>query len=458
MSPYTGDLGGRRLGRTAMSTTELRRAGVLARVAAGTLQLGSAATLMEVSYRQAKRLYRRYRAEGPKGLKHRSAGRASNRATDARTQRRVLALIREKYSGGVDERFGPTLAAEHLASEDGIAVDHETLRRWMLAAGLWSRARKRSPHRRRRARMAHFGELVQLDGSFHPWFEDRGPHSCLLTLVDDATGRSLGRFGAQETIWAAVAILRAWIAEYGIPRALYTDWKNVYVRRPNQEERETGAEPLTQFGRMCAALGIQIIPASSPQAKGRIERNHGTQQDRLVKKLRRQGIADVTRANAFLESAYWRDHNRRFAQAPASPDDFHVAVPRGVQLDQVFRLEEKRTVSNDWVVRYENRLLQLERQSGRPPARSTVLVYEAPDGQIEIRYRDRIMRWTEVAAQPQPDPAKAPVTQGRSAPPAVVRIKPRRVCDDHPWRRSVEEYYRDQQLAKDRRAWTAVNP
>src|SRR5262245_14662509 len=295
-----------------MSTTELRRAGVLAGVAAAPLKLGSGARVMEVSDRQAKRLYRRYRAEGAKGLTHRSAGRASNRASDARTQRRVLALIREKYSGGVDERFGPTLAAEHLASEDGITIDHETLRRWMLAAGLWSRARQRSPHRRRRARMAHFGELVQLDGSFHPWFEDRGPHSCLLTLVDDATGRSLGRFEAQETIWAAVGLLRAWIARYGIPRALYTDWKNVYVRRPNQEERETGAEPLTQFGRMCATLGIQIIPASSPQAKRRIERNHGTHQDRLVKKLQLKGIDDIAAANAFLETAYVAELNRRF--------------------------------------------------------------------------------------------------------------------------------------------------
>lgn len=440
-----------------MSTTELRRAGVLARVAAGTLKLGSAARLMEVSYRQAKRLYRRYRAEGAKGLKHRSAGRASNRATDARTQRRVLALIREKYGGGADERFGPTLAAEHLASEDGITVDHETLRRWMLAAGLWSRARKRSPHRRRRARMAHFGELVQLDGSFHPWFEDRGPHSCLLTLVDDATGRSLGRFGAQETIWAAVGMLRAWIERYGIPRALYTDWKNVYVRRPNQEERETGAEPLTQFGRMCAALGITIIPASSPQAKGRIERNHGTHQDRLVKKLRRKRIADVDAANAFLEADYWADHNRRFAQAPASEEDFHVAVPRRVSLDQVFRLEEKRTVSNDWVVRYDNRSLQIERQSGRPPARSTVLVYEAIDGQLEIRYRGRIMRWTE-AQPPQTAPVPPRTVQRRPAGPRVIRLKPRRVCDDHPWRRSVEQFRIDQQLAADRKAYDAVNP
>jgi hypothetical protein len=413
---------------------------------------------MEVSYRQAKRLYRRYRAEGAKGLKHRSAGRASNRATDARTQRRVLALIREKYSGGVDERFGPTLAAEHLASEDGITVDHETLRRWMLAARLWSRARKRSPHRCRRARMAHFGELVQLDGSFHPWFEDRGPHSCLLTLVDDATGRCLGRFGAQETIWAAVGLLRAWLARYGIPRALYTDWKNVYVRRPNQEERETGAEPLTQFGRMCAALGIKIIPASSPQAKGRIERNHGTHQDRLVKKLRRKRIAEVDAANAFLEAEYWADHNQRFAQAPGSVEDFHMAVPRRVSLDQVFRLEEKRTVSNDWVVRYDNRLLQIERQSGRPPARSTVLVYEAIDGQIEIRYRDRIMRWTEVPSQPQPAPGRPTTVPSRPVGPRVIRLKPRRVCDDHPWRRGAEQFRIDQQLAADRKAYDAVNP
>src|SRR5712671_6446695 len=145
-----------------------------------------------------------------------------------------------------------------------------------------------------------------------------------------------GALGAQETIWSAVGVLRAWIERYGLPKALYTDWKNVYVRPPNQAERVTGAEPLTQFGRMCATLGIQIIPASSPQAKGRIERNHGTQQDRLVKKLRRLGIAAHASANAFLETAYWTDHNARFAQAAASPDDFHVVRPRGLRLDQVF--------------------------------------------------------------------------------------------------------------------------
>jgi transposase len=414
------------------------------RVQAGSLKLGSAAQLLGVSDRQAKRLYRRYRSEGAKGLKHRSVGRPSNRAAAPEMRHRALALIRAKYSGGVDERFGPTLAAEHLASEDQITVDHETLRRWMLDAGLWSRARKRSPHRRRRERKAHFGELVQLDGSFHQWFEQRGPERCLLTLVDDATGRSHGRFSAQETIWAAVAVLRDWIEAHGIPQALYTDWKNVYVRKPTEEERLTETVPLTQFGRMCAHLGIRIIPASSPQAKGRIERNHGTHQDRLVKKLRRKALAEIDTANAFLETEYWADHNRRFARPPASSDDFHVAIPKGMRLDVVFRLEETRTVSNDWVVRYANRYFQLERQSHRPPARSTVQVYEAADGQIDIRYRDRVMRWHEIAAEsllakqttsPQawrPVPLPAP-------PAAPIRGRRPRPSLDHPWRRGHDE-------------------
>ena len=194
-----------------MSARELARVEVLSRVKAGTLRVQSAATVLGVSYRQAKRLLRRYRAEGAKGLKHRSAGRASNHARPVAERAQVLALVREKYSGSAEVRFGPTLAAEHLASEDGLTVHHDTLRRWMLAAGLWSRARKRSPHRQRRERKAHFGELVQLDGSFHDWYETRGPRGCLMNLVDDATGRTLARLGDQETIWAAAEVLRRWI-------------------------------------------------------------------------------------------------------------------------------------------------------------------------------------------------------------------------------------------------------
>lgn len=418
-----------------MSARELTRVEVLSRVKTGTLSLGSAATLLAVSYRQAKRLARRYRAEGAKGLTHRSAGSASNHARPAAERERVLALVRAKYSGPVDVRFGPTLAAEHLASEDRVTVHHDTLRRWMLAAGLWSRARKRSPHRQRRVRKAHFGELVQLDGSFHGWYEGRAPRGCLMNLVDDATGRTLARLGAEETIWAAADVLRRWIEAYGVPLALYTDWKNVYVREPTAAEQARGAVPRTQFGRMCTALGIQLIAASSPQAKGRVERNHGTHQDRLVKKLRRLGIADATAANAFLETTYLPEHNARFAQAPTSAEDFHRRTPGRVALDRAFQLEETRVLSNDWVIRYATRYFQVARQSPLAPARSTVLVREAVTGALEIRYRGRLMRWTEIPA-PAPQPPASPA--GRAAPPTGGRARSRPSAD-HPWRRGYVE-------------------
>lgn len=214
-----------------MSKRELRRVGVLARVASEELKLEDAATILSLSYRQVKRIWRRYEKEGAKGLKHRSAGRRSNRAKPKKFRARVMKLLRKKYSGGVGERFGPTLASEHLASEDNLEVHAETLRRWMLAEGLWSRARKRKQHRERREAKEHFGELVQMDGSFHKWFEDRGPEGCLMNLVDDATATTLGRLGGQETIWAAAGVLRQWIEKYGVPVALYTDWKNIYVQR-----------------------------------------------------------------------------------------------------------------------------------------------------------------------------------------------------------------------------------
>lgn len=425
-----------------MSAKELTRVEVLARVKAGTLTVKSAAVLLRVGYRQAKRLLRRYRAHGAKGLRHGSVGGRSNHAWPATERRRILALVRRKYSGTLDERFGPTLAAEHLASEDGVTVHHDTLRRWMLAAGLWSSTRRRAPHRQRRERKAHFGELVQLDGSFHLWYEARAPRGCLMNLVDDATGRTLARLGAQETIWAAVDVLRRWIEAYGVPLALYTDWKNVYVREPTAEERATGAVPLTQFGRMCAAVGIQIIAARSPQAKGRVERNHGTHQDRLVKKLRRLGIADAPDANAFLEASYLPEHNARFAVPAASSDDFHRRAPSRRTLDRVFQLEETRVLSNDWVIRYDTRCFQVARQSQQAPAKSTVLVRENAAGAIELRYRGRPMPWTEIAAPVTPtSPAIRPRLS--SAP-----HRPARPSADHPWRRDTRAIDRERALAR----------
>jgi transposase len=255
------------LGRTDMSKRELRRVEVLARVRSRQLRIVDASRLMHVGYRQAKRLWKRYREEGAAGLKHRSAGRPSHHAYGSPFRNKVLRLVREKYGGPEGERFGPTLAAEHLSSEDGVNVDAETLRRWMLAEGLWSRERKGRKHRRRRERKEHFGELVQMDGSFHDWLEGRGPEGCLIDMADDATNKTWAQLGEQETIWAVADALRGWIEQYGVPMALYVDWKNLYKRPATPRELLRGEEPITQFGRMCAKLGIELIAASSPQAK-----------------------------------------------------------------------------------------------------------------------------------------------------------------------------------------------
>ena len=387
------------MGRIGMSQRELRRVEVLARVKSKELKVADAASLVGVSYRQAKRLWKRYQEEGAKGLKHGNAGRASARAKPARFRRRVMKLVREKYGEGEGERFGPTLAAEHLASEDGMRIDAETLRRWMLSEGLWSRRRKRKPYRQRRERRRHFGELVQMEGSFHDWLEGRGPGGCMMNMTDDATSAVELRLGEEETIWAAANTLWVWIEKNGVPQALYVDWKNVYKRAPTPGEQLRGEEPVTQFGRMCEKLGIRIVAAGSPQAKGRVERNHGTHQDRLIKKMRRKKIGTHEQANVYLQQEYLAEHNRRFRCAAAEEEDYHRRAPSAAQLREVFRLESERMIGNDWVVRYDNRLFQVQAQSRKyAPAQGKVVVCEWQDGTIQIEYRGRKLPWKEIFA------------------------------------------------------------
>ena len=415
-----------------MSKRELARVGVLARVKSRDLRVVDAAALMRLSYRQAKRLWKRYQEEGAAGLKHRSAGRRSKRAYSEKFHGQVLELVREKYGGAVGERFGPTLAAEHLASEDGLRIDAETLRRWMLAEGLWSRARRRKRHRSRRERKEHFGEMVQMDGSFHPWLEERGPEGCWMDLADDATNTTLARLGEEETIWAAAGALRRWVECYGVPLALYVDGKNLYKRCATSRERRRGEEPITQFGRMCRKLGIELIAANSPEAKGRVERIHGTHQDRLVKKLRRKKIATHAQANAYLESEYLPEHNRRFARRAAQPQDYHRRAPSARELDQIFRLESERTIGSDWVVRYDNRHFQLQPQSQHyAPASGKVKVCEGREGNLTIEYRGHALRWQEI----QPPAQAAADSRITRALPRRSPVKPKWVPPpDHPWR------------------------
>ena len=403
-----------------MSMKEAQRGVVLADVAAGRLSLRLAAARLAVSYRQAKRLYRRYKAVGRAGLRHGHVGRRSNRARAPEAQAAILDLVRTHYSGpaarGPGQRFGPTLAAEHLARDHGVIVAVPTLRRWMLAAGLWSRQRRGRPPHVRRVRRAAFGELLQLDGSFHDWFEGRDPAlavpgrlPCLLSLIDDATGRTLSHFVAQETTWAAAGLLRAWVEAHGVPRALYVDAKSVYVRAATSQELAAGRAPLTQFGRMCAALGIELIVAGSPEAKGRVERNHGTHQDRLIKALRLAGIQDLAAANAYLATTYLPRHNAHFAVAPQVAADAHLllrAILGRRPLEEVFCLETERQLGRDWVVRYQNQGLQVtpSRAAQRhvAPGRR-VLVRESATGTLTVVViaptdgREHALAWTPVA-------------------------------------------------------------
>ena len=414
------------MGRTSLSDLELRRVEAFGRVASGSLSLSQACELLDLSYRQGKRLWRRYRSGGAAGLQHGLCGRVSNHGYGAEHRAAVLKRVEERYRD-----FGPTLASEHLASDDKLAVSAETLRRWLRAAGQPC-VRRRSAYRKRREPKAHFGELVQMDGSFHDWLEDRGGKGCLMHLVDDATSTALFSFSQEETTWAAANLLRGWIERHGVPQALYTDWKSVYVSEPTEKQKLRGEAPVSQFGRMCARLGIRIIAAGSPQAKGRVERAHGTHQDRLVKKLRLAGISDYEAANGYVDASYLADHNRRFAHAAASDADFHRKRPSKAELDAAFCLEQERVLRLDWVVSYQGRLLQLQRQSRHhAPARSKVLVRENQAGELHIEYRGRSLPFTPI--EPRPD--RTPVCGGD-----VPRASPRHVtpANNHPWRQSYK--------------------
>jgi len=388
-----------------MSKRELSRVEVLARVKSSQLRVVDAAALMRLSYRQAKRLWRRYRKEGAAGLKHRSAGQRSNRAYVESFRCKVLRLVREKYGGPVGERFGPTLAAEHLRSEDGEEVDAETLRRWMLEAGLWSRARRRRRHRRRRERKEHFGELVQMDGSFHDWLEGRGPKLYLLAMLDDATSRGRARFAEHDTTEENFRLLESYLKRWGRPGEFYTDKDSMFrVNRPEREaDDEAWPEAWTQIGRALKELGVGWIAAHSPQAKGRIERFFGTAQDRLAKGLRKGGVQTLAEANAYLEQEYLPRWNRRFTAEAENATDAHRALRAEHNLAAILSHVEERVVANDYTIRYHTRIYQIARAEIRPGLRgATVRVEERRDRTVWVRFRDRYLELNRCEPVPQP--------------------------------------------------------
>lgn len=383
-------------GELRMSWKERQRLVILGQVRDGYKSLKLAAAQMQLSYRQAKRVWKQFQARGEEGLVHGGRGKASNRRIEAGRKKSILRRYQQRYAG-----FGPTLAVEKL-SEEGLGVSVETLRLWLLEAGLWERHRRRSPYRQRREPRGRFGELVQLDGSHHRWFEERGGYSCLMNMVDDATKTTEAILEEQESTEAAMRVLWGWIRRYGIPMSLYTDQKNVFItdRQPTLEEQLAGQPPLTVFGKVCQKLGIEILTAYSPQAKGRVERSHGVFQDRLVKELRLRGIHSLEAANEVLRGGFVERLNRKFAIPPRDPQDAHVPVPSGLDLRTVFCYETPRTVSNDWVVRHNNRFYQLQREARRDlrvPAKVTVA--EWLDGSVHILAKKKELPYTEITAQ-----------------------------------------------------------
>ena len=364
-----------------MSDRELSRFEVLRDLDRGRLTAPAAAQLLRLERRQVFRLLRAYRAEGAAGLISKRRGRVSNRAKPGALRTEALAIIRERYWD-----FGPTLAAEKLGELHGIALGRETLRQWMIADGLWLDRKQRLKRvHQPRSRRDCVGELVQIDGCEHWWFEDRGPQCTLLVFVDDATGRLMHlQFVESESTFSYFHATRAYLEAWGKPVAFYSDKHGVF--RVNHEGA-TGGDGMTQFGRALDALNIEIICANSSQAKGRVERAHKTLQDRLVKELRLAGARDLAAGNALLP-AFMADYNKRFAKPAANGKDLHRPLRAGDDLEDAFAWREERTLSRALTLQYDKVVFVLAPTDQAKAAigkRVTVLDY--PDGRLSIRYK-----------------------------------------------------------------------
>lgn len=405
-----------------MSRKERETHVVMERVKRGELNLTEAAKVLFISYRQCGRRYRRYQQGGAAGLVHRLRGGRSNRAMPEDVRAEIASLYESRYKG-----FGPVLFTEKLHTAHQIKVDHETVRRMLIKKGLWQASGKRKKHHRAwRERRGHFGEMVQMDGSHHRWFEERGRKCCLMVMIDDATGVRMSLFSEEETTEAAMRLLWMWIERYGVPKALYTDKKNVFVpaEKDMEKGRLEGREVLTQFGRACKKLSIDIIRAHSPQAKGRVERSNGVYQDRLVKELRLAGINTIATGNEFLQGGFDQDLNGRFAVQPREKADYHRDACL-YDLPSIFCIEDERTLSANWTLSFENRIYQMRRGSSNySPANRKVLIRHYLDGTLHMFYRGIEVSFQEINPAKTPSSKRTLAARGKSSLPSPT----------HPWR------------------------
>ena len=455
--------------RIAMSQKERDVLKVLHSVQSGKRGQADAARLLGLGVRQVRSIQRKLEAEGDAAIVHGLRCRPSNHRADPAFRRAVLAAYRARYAD-----FGPTFASEKLVQE-GLAVGPQTLRRWLMAEGLWQRKRRRDPHRSRRPRRACFGELVQMDASVHDWLEGRGQEMVLVGMIDDATNRTLARFYPAGTVEAHMDLAGRWLRRFGRPLALYTDRHSIFEP---QDKGRALPDAETQFGRALRELGIELIRAHSPQAKGRVERSFGTAQDRWVKELRLAGVTTLAGANAVL-GRLLPAHNRRFVKPAREAADAHRPLGPGHDLAAILSIQEGRVVSNDYTIRFRNRFYQLLPPVHAGERGGRVVIEMRLDGTIAIRFRGKYLKYREIptgcgpgGSTPRPpefsasaadasagkanrDPkegSRSPGVQpagGRSGrtpaepyPPDGVaddtKKGPHRPAEDHPWRKSFQ--------------------
>ena len=403
-----------------MRREELKRLGIIKKAQGKEITQTEAGEYLGLSRRQINRIVQRIKREGEKGIVHRLRGKESNRKFPKKLKERVIKLYEKKYDG-----FGPLLASEKLLELDKIKISDETLRKWLIRADKWKKGRKGRKHRQWRERKGRYGEMVQMDGSHHDWLEGRGPELVLMGYIDDATGKVYGRFYNYEGTIPALDSFKRYVRKNGIPHTIYLDKHTTYKSwaKPTIESELTGKEPLSQFKRALYELGVEVIHADSPQAKGRIERLFRTFQDRVVKEMRLRGIKTLEAANGFLEE-YLPVFNARFNVIAREKGDLHRKVGRGINLDRIFCIKETRVLRNDFTVIYGKKIYQvLDKTKARK-----VTIEERLGGTIKLYDKNQKLQYKEVPYSPLRVWQKKEVGFEKAG---QQWIPP----TDHPWRR-----------------------
>jgi transposase len=401
-----------------MTDRELRKYHIVKKVLEEGLKQKDAARLLGISARQVRRIEKRIRAEGPRGIIHKNRGQESPFLIKRRLREQILGLCRSKYEG-----FNPTLASEKLFEINKIRISRETIRKIFLKEGIQYSRRKGRKHRHWRERTHQVGEMVQMDGSLHDWFEGRGPKCVLMGYIDDANNNVFGRFYEYEGTLPAMGSFKEYVQRNGFPLNVYLDRHTTYksLGKATIEDELNNREPMSQFGRALKELGVRLIYAQSPQAKGRVERLFRTFQDRLVKEMRLKGISNIKDANAFLEH-YLPIYNKRFSIEPVNSGNMHRSNDP-VALEKTLRIKIERVLRNDFTIVHEKQWYQVEEHIRT----KDVVVEQLLNGTVEITHNGRPVRYHKILVR---------LAQQRIKPPVVIGW--RRKClpvQDHPWKR-----------------------